>query len=647
MSRKIMKSTSAILLFLLFFLVFVPLARASAEENPATAIPQMDQEIYGLLNTLTFFQELALQKGDKKLAKKIEKQSAAFSQKNLKLHQTPIDSNKQIRQEKINKSLQKQAAHIYSLQKQLEEQVDKYWEQLIPELSLKQKPQEQELQPQLASRTATAFAAAAPVLDPFEPNDDVDTSYPVTSGNFYNSKLSTAKDLDMYRFDSGAQSGELTVTLRVPEDKNFDLAVMQAPNKVVGMSTRGGVGVTENVTFQVQPNTTYYFSVFSMSRDFSETTSYLLSFSKITTVLNLAQPVDISLPTGETPGYRFTAPVTGTYRFYTSPYGGFGAPFDTVLSVFRDEQLQQALKFNDEAVDGSLFSEIKVSLDAGVTYFVLATSFDSTKGLHARLTAALDASASVVSAALHESSANDGTLTETQTVVLKNGTFTSDAASFVTVHNVATGLQPLVTRVNSTQLSIQFTGKAVEHEQKHRATNLFVTIPKAKIAGADADVTTDTFALEFTNTDSFTLAAPPDLDLAKGSKKIYKFTAPSSGDFELSTTYFGGVEGSGPSNTKLAIYEDFGETRLLAANDDGDHPPFSKAIVSMEKGRDYYVVVSSADNNAVHARLLARYTGVEYVYNAKGQLTQIRQNGQVLSEFTYDSNGNLSKKTDY
>lgn len=39
--------------------------------------------------------------------------------------------------------------------------------------------------------------------------------------------------------------------------------------------------------------------------------------------------------------------------------------------------------------------------------------------------------------------------------------------------------------------------------------------------------------------------------------------------------------------------------------------------------------------------------GVEYVYNTKGQLTQTRQNGQVLSEFTYDSNGNLSKKTDY
>ncbi|MDR5000188.1 RHS repeat protein [Brevibacillus parabrevis] len=644
-----MKQKSFVLLLLLAVITVVclPGRAVTAAADPLADIYQLDQELLKLSQTLDFFQEVATKKNNEPLAKQIGEEASVLFEQAKALHQikeAPGQTERAAKQAAVENQLSVQKTPLAELVETYNEKADAYWEQLMPELSAARMGKNSAKQAKLHAAAVNATATAAAVLDPFEPNDDVGSAYPITRGNMYNSKLSWKQDTDIYRYDSGAQSGQATVTLYVPDDVNYDLVVIEAPNKAIGTSMKPTLGQDEIITFQIEPNKTYYFSVFSMDRHFSETAEYTLLLSDVKAVLALNQPVDISLPAGEVPAYRFTAPVTGNYRLYTSPYGGFGPLFDTVLLVSRDEKLQQVVRINDEATPGALFSEINTPLEAGVTYFVWVSSYDKQKGVHARLTAALDTKATVASPVLHEAAANDGSLAEQQVVTISNGILTSDAASAVSVSNVPAGLTPVVTRNSNSMLTIQFAGKAATHESKHSVQNLFVTIPKAKVAGMDADVVVGPFAIEFSDTEPFFMNAPKDVNLGAGAKKIVKFTPPSSGSFELYTSFYGDNPAEGTSNTQLAIYEDYAGTRLIAANDDGDQPPFSKVRLSMQKGQDYYVVLSAAGNGAVHARLAARYLGVEYIYNAKGQLVQIKQNGKVLAEYTYDGNGNLTRK---
>ncbi|MFJ9496669.1 hypothetical protein [Brevibacillus centrosporus] len=240
-----------------------------------------------------------------------------------------------------------------------------------------------------------------------------------------------------------------------------------------------------------------------------------MSLSKITAVLNLTSPIDISLPMGEAPAYRFTAPVAWTYRFYTEPYGGFGAPFDTFLAIFSDEQMANMVGFNDDVALDNLLSEMKVTMTQGQTYFVYVSSAEQA-GVHTRLTVSMDPSATVASSLLHESSANDGSMTEKQIIILSNGVFASDVANSVTVQTLPAGQQMVITRNSNTQLTLQLTGKAVEHESKHRIEGITVTIPKGKVVGALSNVVSSPFGIAFTDTEAIVRDVPQDLNVAAG-----------------------------------------------------------------------------------------------------------------------------------
>ncbi|WNC14285.1 hypothetical protein [Brevibacillus brevis] len=634
-----MKSKLACLLLLLpilFSFTGMPDVLAKAEEGAFDGIYQTDRQLLNQQNTMKFFESVARKKGDEKLAQQIATKAAALAEKNKALHVAPKAAGRMAQRAAIMKHLHGQKGKLEQLQADYEQQIAAYWKLLLPSFSAEAAPSS--LLPRMA-----AFTATGAVVDPFEPNDSESQSYPITVGNLYDSKLSSSTDQDFYQFQSGTLTGSLTVTLTNPADKDYDLIVMEAPSNVVGFSIYEKLGGTETVTFQVKPNTTYYIGVFSFNRHFSTTDYYHLSLSKVTAVLSLASPIDISLPVGEVPAYRFTAPVNGTYRFFTSPYGGFGAPFDTILVIFADEQMRQLVGFNDEAQDGLLFSEMKVPMTQGETYFVYVSDGQET-GVHARLTVALDASAKAASPVIHESAANDGSIEETQVISLSNGTFATDVANGVTVKGLPAGLTPVITRNSDTQITLKFAGKAVNHESKHHVEGVTATISKDKVPGAVADLVTNPFGFVFTDTDGIVVSTPQDMNLGAGQSKILKLTAPFSGPYEIATTYYGGAAGEGTSNTVLGLYEDYGQTRQLAFNDDGDHPPFSRLTPSLKSGQDYYIVLSGAGGGSVHARLSVRYLGVEYVYNAKGQLISTRQNGKVLTEWQYDGNGNVIRK---
>lgn len=633
-----------LLLPLFFAFVSVPLAQAKTEEGSVEEVLQMDRQLLKMQGTMQFFESVANKKGDQKLAQQISKKAASLSKKNKELHVTPKDKNRKTYQQKIIKQLLAQKGNLKSLKNDYEKLVSSYWKLFMPGFSEPTPAAPTSLSRSAITTMATTTTATNALVDPFEPNNNESESYPITVGNLYDSKLSTDGDQDFYRFNSGTLTGTLTVKLGVPAGKDYDLLVTDGASNVIGYGMSGDAGEEEIVSFQVQPNTTYHIAVFSFY-DYSPTESYHLSLSKIAAVLNLTTPIDISLPVGEVPAYRFTAPITGTYRFYTEPYGGFGAPFDTFIIIYSDEQMTSLVGFNDDANKDTLLSEMKVSMTQGQTYSIYVSSNEQEElGVHTRLSVALDPNATVSTPLIHESTANDGSITDKQIITVSNGVFTSDAANGVTVSPLPDGLQANVTRSSDTQLTIQFTGKAVEHESKHVIEGVTVTIAKEKVIGAVSNVVTNAFGFAFTDTESILKEVPQELNLAIGQKKILKLTAPFTGPFEISTTYYGGSTGEGTSNTLLALYEDYGQTRLIGSNDDGDNPPFSKVTASLKSGQDYYVVLSGAAGGSVHARLSVRYLGMEYVYNAKGQLVQTKQNGTILTEWIYDGNGNVIQK---
>jgi hypothetical protein len=100
--------------------------------------------------------------------------------------------------------------------------------------------------------------------------------------------------------------------------------------------------------------------------------------------LLLNSPIDVSTLDGEYKVFNFTPNTSGEYKFYTGPYGGAGATNDTVLELYSDEGLSSKIAENDDS-NGGWYSEIKINLQAGITYYVKLRNYNTTLAVHARL----------------------------------------------------------------------------------------------------------------------------------------------------------------------------------------------------------------------------------------------------------------------
>jgi hypothetical protein len=105
----------------------------------------------------------------------------------------------------------------------------------------------------------------------------------------------------------------------------------------------------------------------------------------------------------------------------------------------------------------------------------------------------------VGSATISEAAANDGSITATQVVTLANGTFDADMSTGVSVNGLPAGLGISVTRDSNTQITISFTGNAAAHANANDVAAASVTVLQAKIVGATGNVTSDTFAIDFSD----------------------------------------------------------------------------------------------------------------------------------------------------
>ncbi|RIE03555.1 S8 family peptidase [Cohnella faecalis] len=105
----------------------------------------------------------------------------------------------------------------------------------------------------------------------------------------------------------------------------------------------------------------------------------------ITMSLNVGYDVDSASGTYKV--YKFTPSSSGQYKLFTGYFGGTssGGSNDTLLYVYSDANLTNQLAYNDDS-NGSTFSQIVMSMSAGVSYYVKIAGYGS-GAVHARLTA--------------------------------------------------------------------------------------------------------------------------------------------------------------------------------------------------------------------------------------------------------------------
>jgi len=215
--------------------------------------------------------------------------------------------------------------------------------------------------------------------------------------------------------------------------------------------------------------------------------------------LAVATPIDISLPTGEEEVYQFIPGSTGTYKFYTSPYGGAGEENDTVLVLYDNAYLQTPIASNDDA-NGQAFSEIQATLKAGQAYYLKIRPYNSGISVNARLNVTTDVAVPAITISkvqVTESNTNDGSFPTPLVVTLSNGTFAPEILTGVTVNQLPAGLAVTVTRNSDTQITLTFTGKASNHANLNDVTNASVTIAPELITGATSSVTSGLFTFDF------------------------------------------------------------------------------------------------------------------------------------------------------
>ncbi|WP_139490132.1 LamG-like jellyroll fold domain-containing protein [Brevibacillus dissolubilis] len=148
-------------------------------------------------------------------------------------------------------------------------------------------------------------------------------------------------------------------------------------------------------------------------------------------------------------------------------------------------------------------------------HFKPYNGYENTKNIsiqEAELTAAAPPPTLTVSTpVIPEADENDGSISVTQSVYMKNGTFMADMSTGVTINPLPTGLGVEVTRMSDTELKLTFTGKATAHQAADSISQASVSIDKTKIDGAAFGVTTSDF-FSFSFRDPF--VAVPDVPRA-------------------------------------------------------------------------------------------------------------------------------------
>lgn len=338
---------------------------------------------------------------------------------------------------------------------------------------------------------------------------------------------------------------------------------------------------------------------------YPEGTSAYASVQASTTLPELIvyQPQDVNQASRSTQLFSFKPATTGVYRIFTSPYQGSGPAVDTELSIYNNLQLGKQLAVNDDTND-TVFSEIRISLIGGQTYYVKVNGFDTT-ALRTRITA------DVISSSIPY-------IQQDHAVDINEQSGNSNVYVFVPAN---TGKFRINTnryggsassKANDTDLSV-FASVDMEETitggyNDDKADSVFSEVTVNLSAGVPYYIRVDevnsgkTYARLLVTSagqtafTSLNTGIPLDLSKASGEEAYLQFTPVSTGKYRFFTSNYQAT--SQLNDTEIALYTDSDLTSLLDSNDDArDYKPygehFSKLEVNLTAGVTYYVAVRS------------------------------------------------------
>lgn len=376
--------------------------------------------------------------------------------------------------------------------------------------------------------------------------------------------------------------------------------------------------------------------------------------------LSLNSPIDVDLPVNQSQVYTFTPGTTGTYRFFTGPYGNTALGSDTTLGLYTDAGLTQRLAYNDNAY-GSSYSLINnLQLNKGTTYYVKLGAYANSP-VHNRLTVNATNTAAPTSPRSLRISAS------TRDSITLSWNITSGATGYhLALNGVPVGSTSKLsyTFTNLTQDTL-YSLEAVSYNSNGTSAPTFMSastksdLPAAPlsletVANAES-ITLDWAAVENANTyavyvngtivnvtsgttytitgltpntqytvgvagqnsfgtgairsaqvttqsasEQLLLNTPVDLSLPSYDYKTFAFTPAVTGGYHFYTSGYGG---DGENNdTVLELYADAGLTQLIDQNDDAVDN-FSSIQQQLQAGVTYYVTVRGFSSVPLHARL--------------------------------------------
>lgn len=167
-----------------------------------------------------------------------------------------------------------------------------------------------------------------------------------------------------YRFYTGPYGGfgdPNDTYLHLYSDENL-------ANQISYNDDANGTAFSE-IKINLKKKTTYYIKLRPYS---TKGTVYAsLGVSLPSNIININNPEDVYLWVNESKVYKFTPPSYGSYVFQTSYYEGQSSngPSDTVLSIYKDENLLYLIGDNDDS-NGTLFSTIFLNMSPDQNYYI-------------------------------------------------------------------------------------------------------------------------------------------------------------------------------------------------------------------------------------------------------------------------------------
>ncbi|MDG0814209.1 glycoside hydrolase family 78 protein [Cohnella rhizosphaerae] len=112
----------------------------------------------------------------------------------------------------------------------------------------------------------------------YEPNDTTAQAYPISYAQNYTSLITTATDVDFYKYTATA-AGIEKFKLTVPTGLNYDVYVYDASMNLIAAGVRG-TGLAEEIIYNVSAGAIYYIKIVGVGGSYSATASYGFSLNR-------------------------------------------------------------------------------------------------------------------------------------------------------------------------------------------------------------------------------------------------------------------------------------------------------------------------------------------------------------------------------